>query len=63
MELVPLRPLLRPRPRPRLRLEEAEELGAEEGVLGVGKTGAEDEDRSGLVGGLGVLCEVTEGLG
>lgn len=59
--------MLSPRPSPRLRLETAEdegvELGAEElGVLGVGREGAEEAGSRVLLGGLGVLCDVTEGL-
>lgn len=43
--------------------EEGVELGVEElGVLGVGREGVEEAGSKGLLGGLGVLCDVTEGL-
>lgn len=38
-------------------------MGADElGVLGVDRDGAVDAGRRGLLGGLGVLCVVTEGF-
>lgn len=68
--LVPVRPtLLRPKPRPRPKLDVGTgvdcdwELEADEmGVLGVGREGAAEAARRGLLGGLGVLFAWAEGL-
>lgn len=70
--LVPVMPtLLNPRPSPSPKLDADVgpdvdcdwELGADEvDVLGVGREGAVDVGRSGLLGGLGVLFEGTEGF-
>lgn len=68
--LVPVMPtLLRPKPRPSPRLGVGTgvgcdwELGADEmGVVGVGREGADEAVRRGLLGGLGVLFVWGEGL-
>lgn len=68
--LVPVMPtLLRPKPRPSPRLGVGTgvdcdwELEADEmGVVGVGREGADEAVRRGLLGGLGVLFVWGEGL-
>lgn len=68
--LVPVMPtLLKPKPRPSPKLDVGTgvdcdwELEADEmGVLGVGREGAVEAVRRGLLGGLGVLFVWAEGL-
>lgn len=68
--LVPVMPtLLKPKPRPSPKLDVGTgvdcdwELEADEmGVLGVGREGAVEAARRGLLGGLGVLFAWAEGL-
>lgn len=68
--LVPVRPtLLKPKPRPSPKLDVGTgvdcdwELEADEmGVLGMGRGGAVEAARRGLLGGLGVLFAWAEGL-